>query len=501
MKGFMHIVEILLVIVLLFIVFTQFATIPSISGDAPKTKLNLISKDILKAFEKKGVDWFNRTELENEFNQTLPGNIIYSVLLKNVIKPEIIVECLCNDQEMQIIQDILDPNDFMLNDVNISFIVIQVTDIDELFSLDSDVVLIYGYEDFSQNPYYLRNFLNYDKGVIEIFDVNLSTIDSVQRDTFGLDSNENSYQDRDIEFSDSSLDNGRELNKIYDYFNYIPIFYDSFKNLEKWLERYGNADISQSMGRPEPSASLTAETLIETKTYRAFETGEIDFDVYLQNGAVLLIGFGEHLASISNNQSFGYDSFLSRSMNSVGQNTSHLTASGTWNHIKIVVRRGELKLYSNGENVATSIPLSISPTNISVSNKFGDVYVDNVKTTYLEENVFRNFLEPQENISKQVTNNRNKILIEQRVTGLPACIINQNIEGIGKGRTVWLSNNSNYDPDYKNLVKSLIAWAAGDEYRVIKSDMKIPVSSHIYKTLKKDMLQNVKVILELGYLY
>jgi hypothetical protein len=188
-------------------------------------------------------------------------------------------------------------------------------------------------------------------------------------------------------------------------------------------------------------------------------------------------------------------------MSPIGQNTSHLTASGTWNHIKIVVKGGEMKLYSNGENVATTIPISISPTNISVSNKFGDVYVDNVKTTYLEENVFRNFLEPQENISKQVTNNRNKILIEQRVTGLPACIINHNIEGIGKGRTVWLSNNSNYDSDYKNLVKSLIAWAAGDEYRVIKSDMKIPVSSHIYKTMKKDMLQNVKVILELGYLY
>lgn len=64
-KGFMHIVEVLLIIVLVFFVFTQFASIPSISDEWSRTKLSTLAGDALKTLEAKGVDWFNGTQIEN----------------------------------------------------------------------------------------------------------------------------------------------------------------------------------------------------------------------------------------------------------------------------------------------------------------------------------------------------------------------------------------------------------------------------------------------------
>ncbi|MEE9323457.1 MAG: hypothetical protein V3U72_02835 [Candidatus Aenigmarchaeota archaeon] len=151
MKGFIHVVEILLVVLLVFFVFAQFASIPRVSDDWAKIKLGLTGDDVLKALERKGVDWFNRTELGDELNQTLPGNIIYSVLLENVIKPEIEIGCLCDNEDFQIVEKIFEDESFIMNGAEVEFEITQVTDKDSLFSLDYDVALIYGYEDFSPN--------------------------------------------------------------------------------------------------------------------------------------------------------------------------------------------------------------------------------------------------------------------------------------------------------------------------------------------------------------
>ncbi|MCK4335227.1 MAG: hypothetical protein KAW40_00720, partial [Candidatus Aenigmarchaeota archaeon] len=145
MKGFMHIVEVLLIVLLVFFVFSQFASIPRISDDWSRTKLSLMGSDVLRALEMKGTDWFDKTEVEYELNRTLPKNLVYSVLLENVIKPEIVIGCLCSDSEMNVINDILYPGSFFINDEKVEFEVIRVDDPSELFSLDFDVALVYGY--------------------------------------------------------------------------------------------------------------------------------------------------------------------------------------------------------------------------------------------------------------------------------------------------------------------------------------------------------------------
>ena len=502
MKGFMHIVEVLLIVLLVFFVFSQFASIPRISDDWSRTKLSLMGSDVLRALEMKGTDWFDKTEVEYELNRTLPKNLVYSVLLENVIKPEIVIGCLCSDSEMNVINDILYPGSFFINDEKVEFEVIGVDDPSELFSLDFDVALVYGYEDFSINPYPLRNFLNYDRGIVEISDN--PVIDSVQNTTFGLGLSGTTSGSYEITFSDSSRENGKELNKIYDYFHHIPLFYSSFESLGQWREESGKANISD-IGKPGPSVKLTGSdclsinTLIYTKFYNSFKRGEIDFDAYLDENASLFVGLGEYYASLSTNESSGYDSFYDQSMNPIGSDTSHLTEPWRWNHIKIMAKGNDLMLYNKGERVAI-VPASVSsPSNISFFNLCGEAYVDNVRVTHEESYRFGNFLDNEN--TTQSRGDVNKILLEQEWTDSPACIINYNVEGIGKGRTVWLSENPSYDSGYKTLVKSLVSWAAGNKYRVIKANIKRPVSSRIYKPLNKDMFQNMKISLELGYLY
>ncbi|UCC91658.1 MAG: hypothetical protein JSV39_00060, partial [Candidatus Aenigmatarchaeota archaeon] len=480
MKGFMHVVEILLVVLLVFFVFTQFASIPSISDDWSRTKLSLIGSDVLRALERRGVDWFDKAELEYELNRTIPENVIYSVLLENVIKPEIVVGCLCDDGEMAKVEEML--GGFVVNGVGVDFEIIQVTDASEAFSLDFDVALIYGYEDFSVNPYHLRNFLAYDRGVIEICDN--PVIDSTQRDIFGLDYGEIKSGSYNITFSDSSMENGKEVNRIYDYFSHIPVFYDSFESLglAQWL--FDDAGFALGTGNPEPSVELMGDDcvsgngLIYTKDYESFRGGEIDFDVNLAEDAVLFVGFGDYLASLSTDVSMGYDSFYNPSMNPVGWNSSHITNYGEWIHVKVVVKKGDLKLYNNGEEVANASVFLTSDSNISFFNLCGEAYVDNVRVTYEEKHDFdnenENFLDDEN--TTQADDNLDKILLKQRGTNVPACIINYNMQlllngkDVWRGRAAWLSNNTDYDSeDYGTLLKSLAAWAAGDEYSMIKS--------------------------------
>jgi hypothetical protein len=509
MKGFMHVVEILLIAILVFFVFTQFASIPSISGDWTDIKLSLMAKDLLNTFDKKGVDWFNATSLAAEFNRTLPQNVIHTLTLQNVIKPTIKIGCLCDNSEYAIVQAILSPSSFVINGVNTTFEVTQVANQNELFSLDFDLALIYGYEDLTPSIGALRNFLNYDKGVMEIADI--YRIDNAQAAIFGLGSGAKTSDSSKIIFSSSSKENGREGNKIYEYFNHMPLFQDSFATLDNWF-----GGTAATAGKPPPSLNLTASSCSSeneafTRFYSSFRTGEIDFDVYLNSGSAVLIKFAkstdyEYYASISSNQSLGYDSFYRKALSppsalqSVGLNTSHLAAAGGWSRIKIVSRPGELTLYDNGQKVATAQVPGLAASNISAFSRCREAYLDNIIVTQEENKMLDNFL-GGENIT-QAGDNQNKIVLAQTGTSLPACIINYNIEGIGKGRTVWLSNSSSYaSDDYKTLAKALLVWVSGDEYEAIKADIKSPVSYFMYKARNSDMLQNAKIILELGYLY
>ena len=96
----------------------------------------------------------------------------------------------------------------------------------------------------------------------------------------------------------------------------------------------------------------------------------------------------------------------------------------------------------------------------------------------------------------------NRVILMQANSGVPACIANRGMVD-GLGRTAWISAPEGaLESNTKTMIKSLVCWAAGDMYSVIKNDIITDqVRTTMYKILDKDMFQPLEVVLTLGYAY
>jgi len=509
MKGFMHIVEILLVVVLVFMVFAQFSSIPRISTEWSDVKLKLMGSDLLSSMEMQGVDWFNESELRDKFNKTIPVNVIYNLRLENVVKPKIRIGCFCDNAEFNELVSILSPGWFEINDDNVSFEVIRIGNVTEIFNLDFDVSFFPDYVNLETQEIPLRNFLKYDKGVVEIAD--LTNMDSVQEDIFGLRFSGLTPNSNDIPFSSESELVDNEIYKVRKYFYHIPIFYEDFEGLNQWGTKSGNPVLTEfgdgKSVKLQGTDCGTTNTWIYT-IYDQFYEGEINLDAYMEGG-VFYLNFRldpstnqSYLASFSNNSSIGYDSFYRQSGSNIipiGSNQNHITSGNEWHHMKVVVKGGNFELYNDGELVASASDNTYnSPGSLGIYNRCGESYADNVRTTFKKGYEFQNFLSSSENVT-QFGDEVEKIVLVQD-SGVSASVINYRIQE-GKGRTVWLSGGDTSTEEQKILIKSLMAWASGDSYDILKGDINRPVVIPFYKTYNKDMLQEVRIVLAMGYLY
>jgi hypothetical protein len=119
--------------------------------------------------------------------------------------------------------------------------------------------------------------------------------------------------------------------------------------------------------------------------------------------------------------------------------------------------------------------------------------------TYPGPYEFESFLSGERVIQKD--NDTRRIVMVQEGTGVPASIINYGVSG-GAGRSAWLSAGLDSRDDKKVLIKSLVLWAAGNEFDVVESDVSAAAASFsFFKVLNQDMYQPVEIMLSLGYLY
>ena len=65
MKGFLHIVEILIVSMLVFLVLMQFTAVPKQNIDWQSMKLSTQANDLLFSLDKKGIDWYNDSQVNS----------------------------------------------------------------------------------------------------------------------------------------------------------------------------------------------------------------------------------------------------------------------------------------------------------------------------------------------------------------------------------------------------------------------------------------------------
>lgn len=226
MKGFVHVVEIVIITIVVFVLIYQATSVPTISRDWGKTSLEIQVRDILLSLNKKGINWLNKSEVEEELDALLQNTSIrYGLKIENALKENISVGCFCNDTEYFYLKSVLYP--FMLNGEYVSFTIYKLDTHNPSFPITFDVVFL---ADNAKNVSYdqLRSFLSEGKGIVEVVDLTEGDIsgDSVQENIFGLKWNSAlTPNSNNITFS---IDSESEFYNIYKYFYNIP-------NLTGWI--------------------------------------------------------------------------------------------------------------------------------------------------------------------------------------------------------------------------------------------------------------------------
>lgn len=224
-KGFIHIVEVIIIVIVMFVVLWQFTYVPKAKTEWSRAKLTLKGNDILFSLDRKGIDWFDPEEIKSEFNRVLgQTNILYDLTLRNVIKPDITVGCICNDTEFLTTTGILES--FWINGVYINFTPEQIDPSDQperYLSEFYDVIILWdynltGYEQVS-------NYLEADRGIVEVRDLDPEEINNfeVQKTLFGLEYNSSLPTGaQNIAFSGLASHPNSTYHNIFKHFYHTP---------------------------------------------------------------------------------------------------------------------------------------------------------------------------------------------------------------------------------------------------------------------------------------
>jgi hypothetical protein len=247
MKGFVHVIEIIIITIAVFLLVFQFSSIPPISRNWDRTKLEMQTRDILLSLNEKGVNWLNKNEVESELESILKdSNIRYDVKIKNAIKQNISVGCLCDEDEYFFLKSVLYP--FELNGEDVSFSIYRLNTSNPAIPLIFDVIFVAdNIEILDYNQ--IKTFLSNNGGIVELVDITEDNItgNTVQEEIFGLRWNPNlTPSSNNITFS---IGPDSEFYNIYKYFHNIPNLTGwtptedyEFKNFISELEKVDSKD-------------------------------------------------------------------------------------------------------------------------------------------------------------------------------------------------------------------------------------------------------------------
>jgi len=194
MKGFMHVIEIVIISLLVIVVIGQlFRSFPSQSA-WDRTQLNALSEDILHSMKAAGVQWTDTSSVEGQLSLLLGGtSIIYDLEIQNLPRPSLWVGCLCTTTEYDEFRNMLTTTTrqwFMLNAMNYSISLERLDPENPDFPLVYDAIIIGAKPDFlegSQNL--MQKYLATGRGIVEIRHLDAAKIDNdaAQQTVFGLE--------------------------------------------------------------------------------------------------------------------------------------------------------------------------------------------------------------------------------------------------------------------------------------------------------------------------
>lgn len=234
MKGFIHIVEIVIVILTMFTVVMQLLSTPQMDTDWSRVALSMKANDLLYSMEASGINWFDRVQVEKAINGTLNmSNVIYSVELGNVIKPLIRVGCVCyKEGELARVENALSNPAFSINGQPAAFEVANITAADATsppdMPFDFDVIVAMDHNISYTNAY---RYLAKGGGIVEVRDLNLELAGQnagdmwdVHNRLFGIEWSNlmPGPSSAEITFNAEVASPKSSYYNVYNYFHHIP---------------------------------------------------------------------------------------------------------------------------------------------------------------------------------------------------------------------------------------------------------------------------------------
>jgi len=189
-KAFIHVVEIVIITLVVFILVVQFSSVPRARADWERAELSALGNDIISVLDARGINWLNGTEVNHSVSQMLEGtSIMHDVTVYNAIKGNISVGCICDDREFSLLRKNLTP--FTINGERVEFNVHRIPPTRISFPVVYDVIFLG--DGFFSSPTSIayvtemKGYLKTGGGLVEIQDFTQeSHVGRIQSDVFRL---------------------------------------------------------------------------------------------------------------------------------------------------------------------------------------------------------------------------------------------------------------------------------------------------------------------------
>ncbi|MCD6496337.1 MAG: hypothetical protein J7K54_03640 [Candidatus Aenigmarchaeota archaeon] len=192
-KGFLHVAEAIIVSLLVFGVLAQFYSIPKSSHQWSKTKLSLMSQDLLYTLDGMGTDWFSNAQVRSRIESAIPKTMGYALSTKQLVRPVTNVLCVGSAADCAYLKTSVLINFTGLNGVDRGFNIRTVSPSSMDFSagyLTDDVMVFMGAPpvDTPADEDALNEYLKEGNGVVEFTNLTQSYLaaNAWQQDIFNV---------------------------------------------------------------------------------------------------------------------------------------------------------------------------------------------------------------------------------------------------------------------------------------------------------------------------
>ncbi|MBI2675058.1 MAG: hypothetical protein HYX24_01270 [Candidatus Aenigmarchaeota archaeon] len=227
-KGFIHVIEVIVITLVVFVLVLQFSAIPTIQTDWQTQKLRLQAYDILNTLDAKGIDWLNQAEVSSSLDSILNRtNVKYELRIANAVRSNISVGCICDAAEYSLfLPSVSSP--VSLNGRTVVFQNERINPASPSYSLKHDVIYIgqqaWDSRAIENSSQLLLSYLSNGKGMI--LSANLSRNSDILVQLLGITpvSNESSS----LPFLMGEYSRPRLSSAVAKYFTKLPYLPDTY---------------------------------------------------------------------------------------------------------------------------------------------------------------------------------------------------------------------------------------------------------------------------------